>query len=299
MNQNLFQLLIIILAIGLPALGQIWKKLDEKRGETKARQEIERRKLEMLRTGRAVPGEGGEPQSSQASAQAALVAQRQARLQELRKRQQLRLQQAAAQRSQGPTARPAGSAGPIGPIGMGAAGGAAALGSPAATPTAPRRAPAPRPPTSQAPRPSPGQQTPNRQPTPIARSQSQSQPLPAARTQPQRAPIARPLPSRAISDRQISPGRGLGRVQPAQDVPMRGMSSSGPSMSSLSSIGTGAGMGMGAGVTGSAYDIRDRSAPRRILGTTMTHQDWRRAIVLQEIMGPPVSLRRPDQGDDA
>ncbi|MFG0327372.1 MAG: hypothetical protein ACF8SC_08940 [Phycisphaerales bacterium JB037] len=293
MNQNLFQLLIIILAIGLPALGQIWKKLDEKRAENKARQEIERRKLEMLRTGRAVPGEGGEPQSTQASAQAALAAQRQARLQELRKRQQLRLQQAAAQRSQGP------AAGAAGPVGMGAAGGAAAFGSATATPTAPRRAPAPRPPTSPVPRPSPGQQTPSRQPTPVARSQSQSQPLPAARSAPQRAPVARPLPSRPISDRQISPGRGLGRVQPAQDVPMSGLSSSGPSMSSLSSVGTGAGMGMGAGVTGSAYDIRDRSAPRRILGTTMTHQDWRRAILLHEIMGPPVSLRRPDQGNEA
>jgi len=39
-----------------------------------------------------------------------------------------------------------------------------------------------------------------------------------------------------------------------------------------------------------------QSHQARILGKTMTRQDWRRAIVFAEVIAPPLAMRPPSEG---
>lgn len=98
-------LIVLVLVFGLPAIGHVAKKMIEKREELKRRQAAEIAKREALRTGQvqvqAQPtGSGG----GQATAEAA---RKQAQLQEMRRRQQERLRQAAQQRQRGSVPTPA------------------------------------------------------------------------------------------------------------------------------------------------------------------------------------------------
>lgn len=92
-------LLVLFLAFGVPVLGAIWKKVEEQRAKRRALMERERRQLEMIRTGRDPAAEAAQARQAQLSASEQRAADRQAQLAELRRRQQERLRQAAQRRS--------------------------------------------------------------------------------------------------------------------------------------------------------------------------------------------------------
>lgn len=115
-TQQLINLLILVLFFGLPAIGHIAKKMIEKREELKRRHASEIAQREALRTGRVdgssrAPRQaaGGEVSVAAAAGtqQQAEAARKQAQLQEMRRRQQERLRQAAQQRQRGSVPAPA------------------------------------------------------------------------------------------------------------------------------------------------------------------------------------------------
>ena len=100
---NWVNILVFVLLVGAPAIGSIWKKLEEKKEQRQIEAQRQRLQLEQLRTGRvsSQASEAKAPTGGASSASADLDAQRRARLEELRRRQQERLRQAAHTRSQG------------------------------------------------------------------------------------------------------------------------------------------------------------------------------------------------------
>lgn len=209
-------LIVVLLVIGGPIVGQIIQYAEKKRKERQRQRAIEAQQHEALRTGRAP----GQAQATRTSGQAAAAA----RMQELQKRRQQQLeelrrrQQAASQQSRRP--QPAGQR-------------------PTTQPQA--RAPQPRPtqtrqPTpTQPPRPTPvGRPTPPRQPQPVRRPPTPTA-QPAARRQrpaPPTAPIDGPTdapvpafqhlplglgPEQGWGERAVAPVTLMGKTMTAAD----------------------------------------------------------------------------------
>lgn len=235
MGSGWTQLIIFLLAFGLPALGAVWKKLEEQREKHRIEQLRQQARQEQLRTGRmdakpqvsvAQPTASAPPPAAADAVRkqriAQIAARRRAQLEEFRRRQQQR---------QGGTARPG--------------------------PSAARTAePQPRPKARQSAksRPSRGQTAGDR----IAQRSLESQ-------RQARADSAQKV-DRDSSARQAEQSRRSKRSR----------------HSTLNALGH-----------ESTNPASDQPRPVRVLGAVMTRQDWRRAIVLGEVLAPPVAMRPP------
>lgn len=170
-TQQIVQFLIMFLAFGIPAAGALWKKIEEKRQQREIELQSQRSREELLRTGRPRPQAVSQQTNPRAEAAERLAAQRRAQLEELRRRQQERLRQAADRRAAGgqarlsPTARPTGQ--PARPASR-------------QIPTRPYPAPTPAPQ-----RPSATTVRPQPRPAPPPRVQPQRRPLPRQRAAPE------------------------------------------------------------------------------------------------------------------
>lgn len=236
------QILIPVLFVLGPVLGQIIKKINEQAELRRIEMERQRIRDEMLRTGRA-PAEAQSRESTRSAPRPTpqggaaartnleeIAKRRQAQLEELRRRQQA----ARAQASARPT--------PARPV----------------PPTAPGR-PGPQAHPTPQPRPTAG-------PTPQARPQPVRRPAPPAQR--------RPAPTRsAPTPRRPSRSRTPEVVPPAA-IRKR--------QRRLGEVG-----GLGS-IEVVAPPTAATPTPVRIPRTT---DAWRRAIVLSELLAPPVSLR--------
>ncbi len=182
MGGSWVNILIFVLVIGAPAIGSIWKKLEEKKEQRRIETHRERLQVDQLRTGRVQPTQQVQqlqPEATRSASTGDIDAQRRARLEELRRRQQERLRQAAQARPQPSTGQVRAISAPGGVQSPGR--GVARPGQPPARPVraAPMRAPLP---SRSAQRPQPPRAAPPR-PAPV-RSQpvgrSKGAPLPSS-----------------------------------------------------------------------------------------------------------------------
>ncbi|MBX3364449.1 MAG: hypothetical protein KF866_06770 [Phycisphaeraceae bacterium] len=264
-RQTLIQIILVLLFVAGPALAGLWKKLEEKRQSRLRDLERQRRQEETLRTGRDPDVEhAAATQRDRSEALAQLAAQRQAQLQELRRRQQERLRQAGAGgAAAGVPGGATGGRAPIPPVSV-------------QTRSAPRQTP-------------PGggaRQTSSRQPAqrqggaaqrPAAPPQRQTQTRQApARQAPNRPAAARP---RAVPDAPVMEEESVRRLvadAPTERTATRRQVGSLPQKAVFGDGGAGE---RSAGATGV------------LLGEELSLEDWRRAIVMQEVLGRPVALR--------
>ena len=139
MKPQLFQILVILLLVGLPGLARLYQNLKEQAEKRRIEMELERRRIEALRTGRnpdsvSVQVQAQVPPPQQRPRLQDLAQKRQAQLEELRRRAQARAAGSQTQTqapAQVPTRIP-GSSGPTIPV-------------PTARPRPGRAQPAPRP----------------------------------------------------------------------------------------------------------------------------------------------------------
>jgi len=225
---NRYQLIGLLIVVGFSLISWIFRKLNEQAQKKRARDMIEQRKLEMLRTGRdpnevAVSAEVSE----QAERQREIAARREAQLAELRRRAQARQQGEAS-----PPVAP-----PVGPS------------------VATMRGPVLRIPGSTGPTVPPPLEsralrntTPQGQ-VPIRPNQKREQQRPA---KPVRMPKAQPVARAVDDDEEVTH-----RLVPDDVVGRRAM----PVVSAV--------------------------APR-------TPEEWRRALIANEILSPPLALRVRD-----
>lgn len=223
-NPGLIKLIFFLIVFGFSFLSWVFRKLQEQAAKKKARDAVERRKLESLRTGRTISEPVAVP-TDPAEAARQEAAKRRAQIEELRRRQQERVRQQAAAKTAPPTARPS-------------------------TPPRDRPVARPLPPIVKIPG-STGPTVPQTRPLPTPKP---------ARPAPKRPVAKRPEPK--PEPRRIA--APLTTQQPAPTAP----APAGP-----------------AGVSGAQPD-----RPR-------TPADWRRAIIMNEILSPPVSVR--EQADTA
>ena len=270
-------LLVLFLAFGVPVLGAIWKKAEEQRAKRRALMDRERRQLEMIRTGRDPQAEAAQARQAQVSAADQRAAQRQAQLAELRRRQQERLRQAAQRRSgQTPTPSPtAGRATPAPSAGSSTGSSAGSVTAPSGTTvrsnrtsttggaaeTARRRA----------------QEAQERARQRAQQQQRQQQQTAAASDEARRREMIerarRQVEQRRADDKAEweRDREGLLPDTPLEPIPGTG----------------GGGFSLTAMPRGSKHNRFSR----------LSRKDWRRAIVMNEILSPPKSMR--NQGGEA
>lgn len=262
-------LILFLIFIGLPLLQWIAQKIKEQRDAAKAKENIRRRQEETLRTGRA-PSEDERDARDRASTQARVDAaqreamqKRQEQLRELRRKQMQAQAEARARARQTQSTRPR------------------------PTPTArapqqPTNRPSPR--TAQAPVP---QQPRHSQPSPPAQRSRPSQPPPA-----RPASVAeRPGGTRASEferitrQRQIEAAKRQAILQAqSQESDRLGESSVRPMLAETLGAAKRA-----ASLT--APDASDATTSGADLLSNLDADDWRRGIVLAEVLGRPISLR--------
>ncbi|MBM4107931.1 MAG: hypothetical protein FJ255_03835 [Phycisphaerae bacterium] len=94
-TQQWVNLLVVAMIVGFSAIGWVVRKLQEQAAKKRAIEEVERRRSELLRTGKdpALGGPAGPPMTEQEARLREIAARRQAQLQELRRRAQARQQQ--------------------------------------------------------------------------------------------------------------------------------------------------------------------------------------------------------------
>ncbi len=249
---NWLNLLIIIVAIGGPALGAVWKKLEEAAEKRRLEQEIQRRRDEALRTGRPLTDASSRPEAAdRPKPELDLAAQRRARLEELRRRQQERLRQAAMARQ---TRRQGGQV---------------------------------RMPTQQVP-PSPGPRLQQRPPIPPI----SPRPRTPAPTQPRTRPSARSAPGQASTQAPAprAPSRARSRTADREQPARQGTMSRSPRQARRESRTAPV----------ESMDLQAQDSPvrpqlrvRETLGR-ITVRDLRRAVIMKEILDPPIALRDED-----
>ncbi len=98
MGSGWINILIFVLVIGAPAIGTIWKKLEEKKEQRQIEGQRQRLREDNLRTGRVQTLQSRPAEPARSSSGGDIDAQRRTRLEELRRRQQERLRQAAQAR---------------------------------------------------------------------------------------------------------------------------------------------------------------------------------------------------------
>ncbi len=285
-TQQLINVLILVLFFGLPAIGAVAKKMIEKREELKRRQAAEFAQREALRTGqvqvKAPAGAGGQPSAE--------AARKQAQLQEMRRRQQERLRQAAAQRQRGSVPPPA------------------------------QRQPTPRQTARQTAQPT-AQQRPSqpsiRTQTPIATQQRQvpqtvargpSRPTEQAARVPQArskygpdTPPAAPredlrtrlerreredVAAKAATKERRKEGRTVPRRTDRPSVHDTAWEKRRPDRGSVHEHAWDKQRD-----DTFSWDAVEEQGMAHLLGQTMSPQDWRNAVVMQEVLARPVSLR--------
>jgi hypothetical protein len=265
-------LILFLIFIGLPLLQWIAQKIKEQRDAAKAKENIRRRQEETLRTGRA-PSEDERDGKDRADAKARLEAaqreamqKRQEQLRELRRKQMQAQAEARARARQTQPTRPR----------------------PAPTARAPQpQAPRQSPRTMQAPAPLP--QSRHSQPSPAPQRSRAPQPPPV-----RSAPLERPggtRPSefeRITAQRRIEAARRQSMLQAQSDESERlGESSVRPMLAeTLGTTKRVASLGM--------PDASNATTSGADLLANMDADDWRRGIVLAEVLGRPISLRDDD-----
>ncbi len=276
-------LIVLVLVFGLPAIGHVAKKMIEKREELKRRQAAEVAKREALRTGQvqvqAQPtGSGG----GQATAEAA---RKQAQLQEMRRRQQERLRQAAAQRQRGSVPSPAQRQPTTRQTGQRPSQPSIRTQTPIQTqqrqiPQTVARGPTR--PTEQAAR------------APQARSSYSQDTPPAApredlRTRLERRERESDAAKAATKDRRKE-GRTVPRRSDRPSVHDTAWEKRRPDRSSVHE---------GAWEKDRddtfSWDAVEEQGMAHLLGRKMSPQDWRNAVVMQEVLARPVSLRGQEE----
>lgn len=270
-QQQIIQLIIFLLLVGSSGVGWVLRKLKEHADKRAREQAHERRKLEALRTGRELPDEsalqgsmGGpspvqmSPQSSQQSSpQASEIAERRKRqLDELRRRQLARTQR----NDEG--------------------GGGSVMLPP--QPTTSR--PTPRPMQGSIPGTS-GTTVPTQQQNRGGRQQrqrdrgSQRGPAPTVPQQ-QKQQQKAPQPQHEIPQRSDVPGRAAA-LQRGEDGAQSGSAGVNPANASIASVMA-------------EMDARRGQRKAVVGGQPITPEDWRRAIVMNEILSTPMALRDPE-----
>lgn len=265
MNQigQYFHLIVIVLIVGSSAISWAFKKLQEQRARKQVADEIERRRLEMLRTGRD-PGPRGEIAMEESRPEHDPESGRRAELARRRREQIEELRRRAAQRQ-------AGQSGTL-PTAPTAAGPGAAT----QTPPPPLqqevviqlpggrvlRIPAPAPAGADIRPPQTARQGPKQSPRP---------PKPPRAPRPPKDQSARAAGALAASaDTGESTTQRLveSRAAAAYDIPKEG-----------------------------AARVSD-TAPLVLAGAPMTPEQWRRALIASELLAKPLSLRPPGQTAD-
>lgn len=266
MNQNYLQLIIVLLIVGSSFITWVIRKLQEQRIRKAQRDAIERRRLELLRTGRD-PGEqaleapmspdepAATPSDPEAARRAELARRRREQIEMLRRRQA------------GQNAGQSSGQGAGGPASVGPGGNASASGGQASEITIQLpggrvlRIPAP---------PQPGQTGSGA----AGGGSSQRRPAPAA---PRSAPKTAPTRSSPALERPKS------RAKPAPALQPMDPTDTGES-STHRLVETRGAAAAGPVVTAASID-----------GKPMTAADWRRAFVAGQILGRPVAERRPGE----
>lgn len=241
MNNNWPQLIGLVLIVGFSVISWLYRKLNEQAAKKRAKDMIEERQREMLRTGRDpgdlsvnIPANVPMPDTTQTQRQREISARREAQLTELRRRAQMRQQDTA---TRAPSSPPTASPPPIRSI-PGSSG-----------PTVPQRRTA-----FQQPRTGPQGQMSQR---PIsqerARPQSQSEPRPQRQSRPVKAKTRPVLPPATIEEEETTH-----RLVPEEVTSIRRVS-----------------------------PVVSAAAPQ-------TPEEWRRAIIANEILSPPIAMRSQD-----
>lgn len=247
------QWIILALVIGASVVSWIFRKVQEEAERRRVRDEMARREMERLRTGRE-PGESETATQMQRAQE--LAARRQAQLQELRRRQQERSRQQQQVRTEPVQLGPAGTRQPTlsPPTGL------------------PRSQPGRQPPIVWVPG-SSGPTVPQRGPTPLRRPPQQQptlRPQPTARPRPQ--PAARPAPQQQQPLRASRPSL----FQPPPEAPPPPPRPAGPPPLTPAR---------------EAY-VQQGPAPSLLSSIKPRSRDeWRRAIILHEVLSPPIGQR--------
>jgi hypothetical protein len=273
-QQQIIQLIIIALVAGSSGLGWVLRKLKEHADKRAREQSMDRRKLESLRTGRemneepaAQAGMGGPAPVSQRSQQASEIADRRKRqLEELRKRQLARTQRSDE----------------------GGGGSVFVPPAPSGNRPTPRAMPRSIPGTSGTTVPIPQDRGGKQAGQSGGRQQRQrdrgGQRGPAPVVQQQREAMRQE--PRAVQQRMDAPQRS--------DVPGRAAALKSGEEDSQS-IGTGINSASASIASVMAeMDARRGQKQAMLGGKPITREDWRRAIVMNEILSTPVSLREPE-----
>ncbi|MGP1308731.1 MAG: hypothetical protein ACTS27_00850 [Phycisphaerales bacterium] len=275
MNWTNPNLLIFLIFVILPALQWIAQKIKERREAAQAEERIRRRQEETLRTGRE-PEEDRQAATARAQARARLEEQqreamrkRQEQLRELRRKQMQAQAEARARARQNQPTRPR------------------------PTPTA-RPRPTPQAQQQQPARPAPARQTPdtaraNRysQPSPPPQRSRQSQPARPSSGSGTRPGELRPSEFERITrQRQIEAAKRQAFLQAqSEEADRRGEDALRPMLAHLS-----------AKPDVSAPDATEATTSGADLLTDLNPDDWRRGMVLAEVLGKPVALREERDG---
>lgn len=267
-------LILFLIFIGLPLLQWIAQKIKEQRDAAKAKENIRRRQEEVLRTGRISTDEENaakdrvEARARLEAAQRDAMQKRQEQLRELRRKQMQAQAEARARARQTQPTRPRST-------------------QPGRTPQpqAPRQSPR----TTPAPAPLP-QQSRHSQPAPPAQRSRPSQPPPVKSVPLERPGGTRPSDFERITrQRQAEAAKRQAILQAqALESDRSGESAVRPMLSQT---------------LGAAKRVATLGAPDASNATTsgvdllanIDADDWRRGIVLAEVLGRPVALRDEDR----
>jgi hypothetical protein len=247
-NPQYLRLIIFLIVMGFSFLSWMFRKLQEQAAKKKAKEAIERRELEVLRTGRDV----GMPRAAASPGTATQRARSEAerRIEELRRRRDELVRRRAAGTS-----------------------------APTAAQTPPQATPASAPPRARP------------EPPPLIFIPGSSGPIVVARPRVQPAPL--PVPPAPARVRTVA-----SPIAPLNAPP-------------VAKARTGAGKAPARGVAGSLVAKLDKAAAVAAAaqpastsseGSAMglqavlrTPAEWRRAIVVRELLSPPISERGPDE----
>lgn len=273
MNWNNPNLWIILAVVGLSFLQWVVQRIREQAAINKAREAVRRKNEEALRTGRAPESEQQARQQLQETRtalddkQRQAVERRQEQLRELR-RKQMETQARARTRASAGSPRPGGATMPIPTPTRSPA--------PARVPTPPSRTPQPRP-----------------TPTPVQARTGQTPPAPQT---PKRSTLTRPAGQasemeRITRERQEDAARRRKMMQGTPSLPSTAPLSDEeivrPALATFKGLG-------GQGVT--TPDAHDATTTGSELLANLQPDDWRRGIILSEILREPVSIRGATHG---
>lgn len=261
--------LVLIIFVGVPLLQWIAQKVKEARQQAQAREAIRRRQEEAMRTGRTAEDDRREAQQ-RADAHARLEAsqreamlKRQEQLRELRRKQMQAQAEARARARQTQPTRPRSTT----------------------TARVPQQQPSPRP-TRTAPLP----QNRYSQPSPPAQRSRPPQPPPAKSTPLERPGGTRPSDFERITlQRQAEAARRQAILQAqSADEDARGEDAVRPMLARMG--------GLRAAPNVAAPDATHATTSGADLLANLDADDWRRGIVLAEVLGKPIALRDADAG---